>query len=296
MSASGAGGLGTGRILRQASAAAHAYRLAPPARLSSGPAGVYLGTGSGTSIDFHDFREYQPGDDLRRVDWSAYARSDHLLIRLFREEIAPVVEVFLDHSASMGLYPAKADSARFACAFLEGVTRQAEGRSVLVTPQRRYSGGDYAAGLERTVFNGDLTLADARYAVRAGQKPIRFLVSDFLHPGDPKELLRRYARDAAVVIVVLLLSRSERDPEFSGGVRLVEVEAPDRQQDLHVAHAQVARYRRRLATHLNALRGAARELRCSLVEVELPDAFSDVEQLRSAIIQTLWHAGIVEAA
>ncbi|MHC4874649.1 MAG: hypothetical protein ACYTFY_22590, partial [Planctomycetota bacterium] len=39
------------------------YRVVPPAALTRGPAGIHLGSGQGSSIDFHDFREYQPGDD-----------------------------------------------------------------------------------------------------------------------------------------------------------------------------------------------------------------------------------------
>jgi uncharacterized protein (DUF58 family) len=42
-----------------------------------------------------------PGDDIRHVDWSAYARSDHLMVRLYREEISPRTDILLDASRSM---------------------------------------------------------------------------------------------------------------------------------------------------------------------------------------------------
>ena len=44
------------------------WRLAKPTRPASGPAGNQLGKGTGASLEFQDYREYQAGDDLRHVD------------------------------------------------------------------------------------------------------------------------------------------------------------------------------------------------------------------------------------
>ena len=38
---------------------------------------------TGESMEFMDHREYQPGDDLRRLDWAAYARSDKMIVKLY---------------------------------------------------------------------------------------------------------------------------------------------------------------------------------------------------------------------
>src|SRR2546423_6878794 len=40
----------------------------------------------GQSVEFADFRQYVPGDDLRTLDWNLYARLDKLIIKLFLEE------------------------------------------------------------------------------------------------------------------------------------------------------------------------------------------------------------------
>ena len=55
----------------------------------------------GSSAEFSDFREYMQGDDLRRMDWNAYARLDKLYIREYLEEKEAVVSVLIDTSASM---------------------------------------------------------------------------------------------------------------------------------------------------------------------------------------------------
>ena len=41
------------------------------------------------------------GDDIRHLDWATYARTDQLMVRLYREEISPRTQVFVDTSRSM---------------------------------------------------------------------------------------------------------------------------------------------------------------------------------------------------
>ncbi len=80
------------------------YQLGFPRLPTAGRSGEMLGRGTGSSIEFQEYREYLPGDDLRHVDWAAYARSDSLMVRLYREEISPRTEVVLDASRSMNLH------------------------------------------------------------------------------------------------------------------------------------------------------------------------------------------------
>ncbi|MGI8589305.1 MAG: DUF58 domain-containing protein [Chloroflexia bacterium] len=58
-------------------------------------------TKRGSSVEFADYRNYAPGDDLRRVDWNAYARLERLFIKLFMEEEDITVHILLDASKSM---------------------------------------------------------------------------------------------------------------------------------------------------------------------------------------------------
>src|SRR5476649_2800473 len=70
---------------------------------ASGQTGSRSGRRAGSSIDFQDYREYQPGDDLRFIAWGIYSRSDRLVVKLFREEVTPHLDLILDGSASMNL-------------------------------------------------------------------------------------------------------------------------------------------------------------------------------------------------
>jgi len=55
----------------------------------------------GVSVEFADYREYSPGDDLKRLDWRAYARSNRFHIKRYEEESNLRATILLDASASM---------------------------------------------------------------------------------------------------------------------------------------------------------------------------------------------------
>jgi uncharacterized protein (DUF58 family) len=64
-----------------------------------------LGRVHGLGIEPESFKEYTEGDDLRFLDWNAFARLDDLTIRTFRAEREIEVTILVDASASMGLPP-----------------------------------------------------------------------------------------------------------------------------------------------------------------------------------------------
>ena len=78
-----------------------ALRLAMRGRAQGGAGGSRRSRQTGSSAEFSDYREYIPGDDIRRLDWNAYARFDRLFLKLFMEEQESQVTVLLDASASM---------------------------------------------------------------------------------------------------------------------------------------------------------------------------------------------------
>ena len=53
-------------------------------------------------MEFADYREYQLGDDIRRIDWNLYSRFEKYFLKLFTDERQMQVQIFLDCSASMG--------------------------------------------------------------------------------------------------------------------------------------------------------------------------------------------------
>jgi uncharacterized protein (DUF58 family) len=77
-----------------------------------------LGRIQGSGIEPENFRSYATGDDLRFLDWNAFARLDDLTIRTFRAERQVEATVLVDASASMGV-PTRDD--KFGLALLLGL-------------------------------------------------------------------------------------------------------------------------------------------------------------------------------
>src|SRR5262249_19380726 len=90
-------------FLSKGEQAAFRYALGIPRNAPVGMVGSTLGQRSGSSLEFKDHRGYEPGDDLRHIDWNAYARSDQLTVKLFREEVTPHLDIVVDGSRSMAL-------------------------------------------------------------------------------------------------------------------------------------------------------------------------------------------------
>ena len=75
------------RLLAEGVRLGSARRLLLPRDSMRGAAGGRLGVSAGSSLDFHDYREYHPGDDLRHLDWGVYARSDKEIVKLYITQI-----------------------------------------------------------------------------------------------------------------------------------------------------------------------------------------------------------------
>lgn len=74
-------------------------------RLDGRLQGDYRTLFRGEGIDFHDLREYEPGDDLRHIDWNVTARMDSPFVRQYTEDREATAWLLLDRSASMAFGP-----------------------------------------------------------------------------------------------------------------------------------------------------------------------------------------------
>ncbi len=257
--------------------AVEGLRFARPERLT-GPAGDGIGAGIGQSIEFMDFREYEPGDDPRRIDWSAYARSDRLVVRRFREDIRPTVEVYLDDSASMDLEGTPKGDAALALA------------SACVDAARR---AGYAAGLWRAASDRAHPLAAPElwpgYETRSGAPPrvgggarppatgaVRVLISDLLLRADLDEFVRRFSRGSRWPIVINVLAREDvtAPPGAPCSLRLVDRETGDVMQ-IEVDEDVRRGFDDRARRFRDSCRGACRRARATFVSVIAEDIFRD---------------------
>ncbi len=78
--------------------------------------GMHQSPFHGFSVEFSDYRNYQPGDDLRHLDWRLFARSDRLCIKRYMLETNVRFYVVFDASASMSYRGGKAWASKLDCA------------------------------------------------------------------------------------------------------------------------------------------------------------------------------------
>jgi uncharacterized protein (DUF58 family) len=78
--------------------------------------GLHTSPFHGFSVEFSDYRKYQPGDDLRHLDWKLYARSDRLCIKRHLQETNVRFYVLCDTSASMEYRGTAAWASKLECA------------------------------------------------------------------------------------------------------------------------------------------------------------------------------------
>src|SRR5262245_28859639 len=174
--------------------AAEVFQLGLPRTPAAGRSGELLGRGTGSSLEFQEYREYVPGDDIRHLDWGAYARSDTLMVRLFREEISPRTEVLLDASRSMNADAShKPRVARQLAALFALLSGRLGGRPAVLpvgdgplVPL----GLDGLEQLQSLAFSGRATLDEllASGRVPLKRQAVRIVISDFLFPHDPAAL------------------------------------------------------------------------------------------------------------
>ena len=269
--------------------AAAGFRLAMPRTPISGRIGERLGAATGSSLEFQDYRPYAPGDDLRHVDWAAYARSDQLAVRLYREEVAPRVDLVLDVSRSMAVNAQKLRaygelSGLLACACASTV---AESR-VITTAAARPQPLRVPEDIERfLVCEAALSgFEGAHLPLR--RRSLRLVVSDFLFPHDADALVSRLARDGASLAIVQLVLREEAEPAVAGGFRLIDVEGRG-ELDLVIDDAAVHDYRARFNRLRLGLSTAARRVGARFAHVVAGTPVRDVARALAA-------AGVLEAA
>lgn len=196
----------------------------------------------GRSVEFSDFREYMPGDDLRRLDWNVYARLDKLYIREYMEEKEAVVSVLIDTSASMDYgTPSKAELARDLAAVAAYLALCNMDRLRLYDMKDMGRGLAVSGGkngfpkvlrwLERRTFSGEVDMLEAARKMPQQGPGVTVIISDFLHPNmldekaaDYEKLLKylQYCRQRAVVLHTM--APEELHVTLEGALNLIDAE------------------------------------------------------------------------
>jgi len=231
----------------------------------------------GTSIEFADYRNYVPGDDLRQLDWNIYARLERPYIKLLEDEEDLAVHIILDASASMN-FPPKDELAQdeldqqkllFAKRIFAGLGYVSltsgdrlmltaindRGMSIFGPVRGRGQGIAMFHYIQNVAADGiaDLNIMLKDYALRASRPGLTVVVSDLFSPSGYIEGLNALLSRGHEVALVHVLSPQEVTPPLAGDLRLIDVET-GQAQEVTVDAAMREFYHQRLTAWRDEIR------------------------------------------
>jgi uncharacterized protein (DUF58 family) len=251
--------------------------------------GLHRSPHKGASVTFKQHRAYVPGDELRHLDWRAFARTDRFYIKEYEQETNLHATLAVDLSGSMG-YRGKAatlSKADYARAIARGLAalliRQQDAVGVVTfdskirghVPPRSRPGHLRVldAALDAGAVGGETSLGAVlrELGPRLGRRSMVLLISDCLD--DPAHLVRSLAhlrQQHHEVLVFHILDRDELDFPFEGWTRFEALEAG-------TAHllADPAALRRTYLENLERHRATLRE-GCARHRVALREMLTDI--------------------
>jgi uncharacterized protein (DUF58 family) len=241
--------------------------------------GVHGSPFHGPSVEFRDYRDYQPGDDLRRVDWRLYARTDRLSVKRYEQETNARCYVVCDTSASMGYRGSAAWGSKLECARVLGLAlgwlllKQNDAVGLLTLDpatagspvrylrpsQKPHQAGQLLRGLGAVTTGGGPALATLLdHAVRImHRRSLLVLFTDLLEPPESVERALRRLRFAGHDVTCLqVLDRDEVELPFEGSLVLEDVETGSRRrvEAARVRETYQARFRSFMDRHRRLFR------------------------------------------
>lgn len=280
-------------------------------RLNSGLVGFFGGKHHtkkyGQTVEFADFREYLPGDDIRRIDWNLYSRFEKYYLRLYTDERRMAVHIYIDCSASMGRdLPQKGQYAVALAAGLGFLAVQSMDKVSFKPVRERTADGSGGVivgksaffrevrRLEGLTFAGDSYLSDAVIgSSRKGSRDgLTVIISDFLTDNDFKRAVDFLRYKGRQVMLMQVLAREEVTPNYTGRVHLIDSEALDiedtRNMKLKITSGHYKAYEQALA----AIREDIRSY-CTSRGADFVSVTTDMP-IERAIFRELMKIGVLE--
>ncbi len=250
----------------------------------------------GAGLEFADFRDYVPGDDLRRVDWNVYARLDRPYIKLREEEEDLAVHILIDASQSMDWGEGSQHKFAFALHLAAGVGSIALGTgdriSVVMLSKLKVDdsppitevslrGQQYLLHLlkfleaQQAAGATNLDAAMHRYLIKPRRPGLVTLISDLLSPNGYQSALKMLQQRGHEVAIVHVLSPDEVDPPLAGDLKLIDVET-GLAQEVSLDSGLRTAYRERVEAWRNEAQTFCRARGLRYLAVETDRAWDEV--------------------
>jgi len=238
-----------------------------PAPVSSSYGGGRRSNTRGSTVEFHNFREYNQGDDFRRIDWNAYARFEKFFIKLFLDERQLDLHILADTSASMGFgEPTKHFAAMRLAAAFAFMSVGSQDRASIVSLSD--GGSETAAAgiggmpafyralekLESLGTSGKTDLCSAVKSCRSIRPGgVTVLISDLLCDGGYADAIDYLLYMRQQVVLIRVLSPEEIDPRLEGRLRLTDSET-GAYIDINAGSEALSYYKKALEEYTNGIK------------------------------------------
>ena len=226
----------------------------------------------GQTVEFADFREYEPGDDIRRIDWNLYARLGKYFLKLYTDERQMHVRIYIDCSASMGFYPEKAEYALgLAAAFGYLAVRNNDkvsfhlikgGTSVdpfgLIVGKNAFFGA--IGKMKDITFGGEADLSGVIPGIpnMNTNDGLAVIISDFLTENNWQRAVDYFVFKKQQVLLCQVLCREEYSPEYRGKLNLIDCEGDglgdSRNIQLSVSKSTLSAYKKELSKYISEIK------------------------------------------
>jgi uncharacterized protein (DUF58 family) len=236
--------------------------------------GLHRSPFKGFSVEFAEYRQYLPGDDLSTIDWKVYARTDRYYVKKYEEETNVDCHLLLDVSASMGYGSHDVTKLRYgsmlaaSLAYLMNRQRDAVAlttfddaiTTMLPVSARPGHLRSILVALDNVVLGRRTDVSKPLHLLADGirKRGLVVLISDLLdEPERVIDGLRHFRFRGSDVIVFHLLDPAERTFPFDRAARFRDVELGDelmavpsvvRQQYLDALNSAIEQYKRELGS------------------------------------------------
>lgn len=245
----------------------------------------------GSSVEFAEYRNYVPGDDIRRLDWRVFARTDRYYLKEFEAETNLRCYVVLDCSGSMGFagdHGTRLDYAKRIAATLSyliinqgdaaGLLHVTEKTATEIPPRRNASHLQVildTLGQARPTGETRLVPMLHELAEKARRRALVVILSDCFCDGDAlRDALQHLRFQKHDLALFHLLDPLELDFEFDRPVRFVDMEGS---QSIITEPATVrAEYKAQLKHFLGKLRDDCHEFNADYRRVTLDQPYGEV--------------------
>lgn len=260
-----------------------------------GNPGDYAGTGVGSSLDFQDHRNYLPGDDPRHINWQAYARTGDYTLKLYREEVRPIVEIVMDVSGSMFAVPDKAERA-IELLYFAFFSAERAGASAKVF----LSNGSFWKPVEthallthhwiQIALAGagiEASSAPSLGAIPFRQRSMRLFISDLLFKAAPESSVQALQRNHGRALFLCPFSPSESNPGWDGNYEFIDSENESR-HDRRVDASLLKRYLETYRRHFDRWKAASIRAQTPFARISSEGSFEEAvrkEAVPSGAIQ-----------